>query len=69
MISLNLTASDEQEEIIKNYLEENVSEVLAEKLFQDYGLLPRQKRFVYYGLLRCIRKVMAVFVGTYSERL
>ena len=32
MISLNLETKNKQEEIIKNYLEENVSEVLAEKI-------------------------------------
>ena len=35
MIELNLQTSNKQEEIIKEYLENNVSEVLADKI-NDY---------------------------------
>ena len=32
MIELNLIAADKEQELIKNYLEENVTDVLAEKI-------------------------------------
>ena len=50
MIKLNLETKNKQEEIIKNYLEENASEVLAEKInngvkiFKDNKTLINKKK-------------------------
>ena len=46
MISLNLKANDEQQEIIKNYLQENVSETLAEKINNGVSIEKDGKPFI-----------------------
>ena len=46
MIKLNLETKNKQEEIIKNYLEENVSEVLAEKINNGVKIIKDNKTLI-----------------------
>ena len=46
MIKLNLETKNKQEEIIKNYLEENVSEFLAEKINNGVKIIKENKTLI-----------------------
>lgn len=46
MIELNLIANNKQEEIVKNYLQENVSEILADKINNGVQIVKEDKTLI-----------------------
>ena len=59
MIKLNLETKNKQEEIIKNYLEENASEVLAEKINNGVKIIKDNKTLINKKNLESFMKYAA----------
>ena len=52
MITLNLTAKNTEQEVVKQYLEENASEILAEKINNGVAVERDGKTLINRRLLR-----------------